>query len=278
MNILLTGAMGFVGKKIFYCLHKAGHNVVPLVRSGQEELALQHLGADRVLSSPDIFRMERYWWSSNCKGFDAVVHAAWYATPGKYLMSEKNLECLTGSLELARGAIDAGVGRFVGIGTCFEYDLNHEKLSIETPLKPSTLYGVSKASLFMLLEQMFQNNSVDFSWCRLFYLYGDGEDERRFIPYLKKQLSEGNDVKLTEGTQVRDFMDVSEVGERIANVVSGQQVGAINICSGKPITIRAMAEKIADDYGRRDLLKFGARPKNLLDPPVVLGVANDRNL
>ena len=128
----------------------------------------------------------------------------------------------------------------------------------------------------MLLEQMFQNNSVDFSWCRLFYLYGDGEDERRFVPYLKKQLSEGNDVKLTEGTQVRDFMDVSEVGERIANVVSGQQAGAINICSGEPITIRAMAEKIADDYGRRDLLKFGARPNNLLDPPIVVGVANDR--
>ena len=57
MNILLTGAMGFVGKNLFSCLYKAGHNVVPLVRSGQEELALQRLGADRVLSSPDIFKM-----------------------------------------------------------------------------------------------------------------------------------------------------------------------------------------------------------------------------
>ena len=28
-----------------------------------------------------------------------------------------------------------------------------------------------------------------------------------------------------------------------------------------------LAERIADEYGRRDLLRFGARPDNLADPP-----------
>jgi dTDP-6-deoxy-L-talose 4-dehydrogenase (NAD+) len=36
--------------------------------------------------------------------------------------------------------------------------------------------------------------------------------------------------------------------------------------------VRHFAEQIADEYGRRDLLEFGARPENLVDPPCVVGV------
>jgi hypothetical protein len=39
-----------------------------------------------------------------------------------------------------------------------------------------------------------------------------------------------------------------------------------------PITIKTLAERIADEYGRRDLLKFGAQPENLMDPPFIVGV------
>ena len=38
--------------------------------------------------------------------------------------------------------------------------------------------------------------------------------------------------------------------------------------------VRELAEQIADEYGRRDLLKFGARPDNLIDPPCVVGDKN----
>jgi hypothetical protein len=33
-----------------------------------------------------------------------------------------------------------------------------------------------------------------------------------------------------------------------------------------------LAEQIADEYGRRDLLRFGARPDSPADPPCVIGV------
>jgi dTDP-6-deoxy-L-talose 4-dehydrogenase (NAD+) len=58
----------------------------------------------------------------------------------------------------------------------------------------------------------------------------------------------------------------------IVDVAMGNRAGAINICSGIPITVRILAEQIADEYGRRDLLKFGARPDNLVDPPRVVGI------
>ena len=50
------------------------------------------------------------------------------------------------------------------------------------------------------------------------------------------------------------------------------QEGASN--AAVPITVRQLAEQIADEYGKRSLLRFGARPDNQIDPPCVLGVPN----
>ena len=69
-------------------------------------------------------------------------------------------------------------------------------------------------------------------------------------------------------------MDVMDAGRVIATVALGSQSGVVNVCSGQAVTIRQIAENIADDYGRRDLLKFGAREDNLMDPAFVVGVPN----
>ena len=58
----------------------------------------------------------------------------------------------------------------------------------------------------------------------------------------------------------------------IVDAALGTGQGPVNVCSGVPVTVRALAERIADEYGRRDLLQFGARADNLVDPPRVVGV------
>lgn len=50
----------------------------------------------------------------------------------------------------------------------------------------------------------------------MFFLCGEGEDERRLVPYLHKQLVKGEAVELTRGKQIRDFLDVSEAGRIIS--------------------------------------------------------------
>lgn len=273
-TILLTGASGFVGKQIVKALSTSSVRIVPVVRTGKESSFQNQPNVYRIVCSPDIFQESTDWWAEQCKNIDVVIHAAWYAEPGKYLQSSKNMDCLIGSLNLAKAAAIAGVQRFVGIGTCFEYDLSAGVLSKDTPLNPVTPYAGAKAALYMGLSQWLTQQSVDFAWCRLFYLYGEGEDERRLVPYLHKQLANGEMVELTSGKQTRDFLDVCEAGRIIAEVALGEQRGPINVCSGVPITVRQLAEQIADTYGRPDLLTFGARPDNLVDPPCVLGIPN----
>jgi nucleoside-diphosphate-sugar epimerase len=277
-TVLLTGTTGFVGKQIFKALNEKKVKIVPVVRSGKESLFRNQPNVVKIISSPDIFQESAGWWAEQCREIDIVIHAAWYAEPGKYLQSSKNMDCLTGSLKLAQGATSAVVKRFIGIGTCFEYDLSAGVLTKDTPLNPLTPYAGAKAALYMGLSKWLPQHSVEFAWCRLFYLYGEGEDERRLVPYLHKQLAKGETVELTGGEKIRDFLDVCKAGRIIANVALGEQVGAINVCSGVPITVRQLAERIADEYSRRDLLKFGTRQENLVDPPCVLGVPGFREL
>jgi len=273
-KILVTGATGFVGRQVVKSLAQSDVQLRLIVREGRESDAQALVRAAEIIETPDLFAESIEWWQRQCTDIDVVVHVAWYAEPGKYLDSPQNMDCLIGSLNLAKGAMLAGVKRFVGVGTCFEYDLTAGVLSVETAIKPITPYAAAKAALYMCLSQSLPHSSVEFAWCRLFYLFGEGEDPRRLVPYLRSRLEKGEPAGLTSGKQIRDFLDVSEAGRRVGSVALSTQTGAINICSGNPITVRQLAEQIADDYRRRDLLMFGSLKDILTDPICVVGIPN----
>jgi len=273
--VLLTGATGFVGRQVLQALNERGAAIRAVVRGGKQDHLPTTKCLESVVASPDLFAEQASWWAMVCNGVDTVIHAAWHVKAPTYLRSPKNLDCLTGTLNLAKGAAQAEVRRFVGIGTCFEYDLTEGKLSVATPLRPLTPYAGAKAAAFMALSQWLPEQSVEFAWCRLFYLYGEGEDGRRLVPYLRAQLAAGQAAELTSGNQVRDYLDVRDAGRMIADVALGAVQGPVNICSGVPVTVRQLAERIADEYGRRDLLHFGGREENEVDPPYVVGVRGE---
>jgi nucleoside-diphosphate-sugar epimerase len=271
-TVLLTGATGFVGTHLLGELLKRDVSVRAVIRHADVARMVSLYEFESLLGTDDLFQESAEWWSEACRGVDTVIHLAWYAEPGRYLQSPLNIDCLKGTLALAGGAITAGVRRFVGTGTCFEYELGPEGLSIDTPLWPQSVYAGAKVASYMALSTWFAQAGVEFAWCRLFYLYGEGEDNRRLVPYLRTQLAAGNPVELSSGVQVRDYLDVSEAATMLVDTALGDVLGAVNICSGDAVTVREFAESIADEYGRHDLLKFGARPDDPDDPPCVVGV------
>ena len=203
--VLLTGATGFVGRQVLRALGDRNVLVRLLVREAKRSQLETLSGIEKIVTTPDLFAEVGSWWANVCRGIDTVIHVAWYAEPGKYLQSSKNLDCLIGTLQLAQAAAEAGVRRFVGIGTCFEYDLTGGMLSVETPLWPLTPYAGAKAAAFMALSQSLPQQGVEFAWCRLFYLHGEGENPRRLAPYLRVKLRAGEAAELTSGNQIRDY-------------------------------------------------------------------------
>ena len=149
--VLLTGGTGFVGRHLAAELAARGYLLRFVVRTGRATAVTRTAALESVVETANLFTESVDRCADMCAGVDTVVHAAWYAEPGRYLVDEQNFACLTGSLTLGRGAAIAAVRRFVGLGTCFEYDTSVGRLSPDTPLKPASLYAAAKAATFLNL-------------------------------------------------------------------------------------------------------------------------------
>lgn len=273
-KFLITGSNGFVGKQVIKFLDTKNIDINIIVREKSELDPVLSECANKIYYSKDIFSETAEWWADKCKGVDVVLHLAWHTEPGKYLASEKNVDCLIGSYRLAMGAKISNIKKFVGIGTCAEYDFSEGVLSVETKLAPKTLYGSTKVALYHVLKNWFKESSIEFAWCRLFYLYGDGEHPNRLVPYLKRKLAAGEKVDLSDGNQIRDFIDVKVAGEIISKIAISSKVGDFNVCSGIPKSVKELVYEVAEEFSRPDLLNFGARPDNLTDFPKIVGIPN----
>ena len=211
-TVLITGATGFVGHQVLRQLSDSSVEIRAVIREGSQDKLIEGVPLEEVITTPDLFAESADWWAEACEGVDTVIHVAWYVESGEYLQSPRNLDCLTGSVSMAKGAARAGVRRITGIGSCFEYDLTEGSLSVESPLKPLSLYAATKTAVFSTLSQFLPSQGVEFLWCRLFYLYGDREDPRRLVPYIRSMLAAGKPAELGSGDQIRDFTDVAVAG------------------------------------------------------------------
>src|SRR5205085_676774 len=103
-----------------------------------------------------------------------------------YLTHEVNREWAQVSMRLA----EAFPGRFVGLGTCLEYDVaSAEGPCIEdrTPQRGDTLYARCKLELLAALEA----RECDFAWARVFFVYGPGDRPGRLIPWMFERFARG---------------------------------------------------------------------------------------
>lgn len=273
-KVFLTGASGFVGRQILRHLLAAGHEVTVAVRPGSMLRAALSTSDVNVALTRDLFAEREDWWASALAGHDTLIHAAWYVDPKTYQRSRLNFICTVGSIVMARAAARAGISHIIGLGTCMEYRLPSTRIQPDAPLGPSTIYSSAKLATWFTLQRHAALAGQRFSWCQLFYLYGEAEQPGRLAPYIRDCIARGEHARLSAGTQLRDYLDVADAGRMIAGIVDTRQAGVINICSGRPTTIRLFAERMAQALGRPDLLIFSTDPIPPSDPAAVVGVCN----
>jgi nucleoside-diphosphate-sugar epimerase len=198
----------------------------------------------------------------------AIVHCAWMTEHGAYWNAPENLDWVGATLSLAREGYARGAKRFVGVGTCAEYDWTAGEALSEntTPIKPATLYGVAKDAARRTLEAFAQVSDLSFAWARVAMLYGAGEHKDRFVASLARALVRGEPAKMSSGKAVRDFLDARDVGAAIAAVALARATGAVNIGSGQPVSLLHVGETLARLAGKPQLLQPGALPDRAGEP------------
>jgi len=276
MRVLITGVSGFVGSHTAREALREGWEVVGVVRNTSDSVRFADFRDQIELIEGDLGNVDALEEPIARVRPDVCIHHAWYAEPGKYPHALENIDSLHGTLQLILLLGRSGCRRFVGLGSCFEYDFRRGWLREDGPLDPLTLYAASKIACSQMLGKVAEKAEIEAAWVRLFYQYGPQEDLRRLVPAVTTALLKGENVDTTFGEQVRDFLHIEDVARGICAVAESDLQGPVNVGSGIPVTVRQIIESIGEATGRRDLVRFGARPYNPTDPPFI--VANNEKL
>lgn len=237
MKVLLTGATGFVGRYV----------AKELVRQGIDYLGLQRGMSrnDRAIQMDLLSANELEPFFQKFKPTH-LIHTAWYAEHGKYWDSELNLEWVMATKRLVESFCASGGEHIVITGTCAEYDWGHG-YSVEdvTPLNSATLYGICKDTTRRITELVVEKHEASLTWARVFFPYGPGEAPQRLIPSLFKAFNGDVPPFGVNSSSYRDLLHVEDAARGLVACAQNKFVGAVNICSGRPVQISEVVQKIA---------------------------------
>lgn len=257
--VLVTGAAGFVGAHVVRALLRRGLDVVALVRDTEACPRLRDVRERVCLAAADLEVPERVARVLDALGPAAIVHPAWYVHPGDYLSSPRNVPALLAAASLFEQAAARGA-RVVAVGSCLEYAPTARPMREDDPTLPASLYAACKLAAGVVGRALAATRGLRFTWARLFHVHGPGEAPERLLPAVARALRAGQPFELSPGDQVRDHLHVEDAAEALAHLACSDATGVVNVCSGRPLSLRELLTTLGEELGRTELLRFGARP------------------
>ncbi len=269
IKVALTGATGFIGRYVLEELNS--HNGVEVIAAARE---LQE--GDPVISNGRFVHMDISKPPANAFEAlgrpDILIHLAWHGLPNYRSLHHFEAELPT-QYAFLKQLVKQGLKSVVVAGTCFEYGMQSGSLSEEIETRPANPYGFAKDALRKQLQYLQAIYSFNLTWARLFYMYGDGQSDSSLIPQLTKAVERGDKVfNMSGGEQLRDYLPVTAVAEKMVSLALKQQnIGTINICSGKPLSVRNLVEKRIHDEQYDIELNLGFYPYPDYEPMAFWG-------
>lgn len=227
VRVLLTGGTGFIGREVYRTLQNSGIDIHLISRKTFSPMQKIH--------TVDILDYE----ATNCLikvlRPDALIHLAWDVSHGEFWSSSKNRLYTDASINLFDSFLDNGGEKIIATGTCAEYSTSELPVSEESKIDLHSLtpYGQEKRRL----SQWLTDRDCNFSWLRIFGIYGPGENPSRLIPIMVKALDSQIDFKPDNPSAFFDYVPVKQVGELIASCLKMDGLGILNIGTGESCAV-----------------------------------------
>jgi UDP-glucose 4-epimerase len=251
LNVLVTGATGFIGSHICRLLvEEKNYKVFGLSRSGNKK-NLKYLSnwKNFKVVAGDIMDESGLKKLIEGNSIETVLHVAAFIPDVEAHKSCK--ECIevnaVGTLSVLNAARSSGVKNFVYSSTMGVYSAPPKYVPVDEkhPTEPSTVYGMSKLFGEKLCEYYSERDPKKMNVAILRYsgVYGPGQKTDKAIPKFIDAALKGGPLELfSKGRQSSDFVFVGDVAK--ANVLAIGKSGTYNIGSGRETTVKELAEKI----------------------------------
>ncbi len=259
-GVFVTGGSGFIGGRLIERLCSDGHRVRALARSDAAAETVRRRGAEAVPGDlADVAAMR-----GGADGCELAFHAA--ATLGDWGRREDfERGNVDGSRNALRACREAGVGRFVHVGTEAALMAGRPLVDVDesAPLRPDSpaLYSSTKARAEMLVlaanSERFQTVVV-----RPRFVWGAGDTT--LLPVMVEMVRAGRFAWIAGGRHRTSTTHVE-------NVVEGLVLGARHGQPGNAYFVTDGAPVIFHDFVARLLGTQGVRPPERSIPAPVAG-------
>jgi len=265
MNILVTGANGFLGSNICNLLSKE-HNIFAVSRrfdklDKNNSICIQAEMSNYIILNDAIK-------NSN---IDILIHCAWMGGNSSLDVNELwQIENINYSKELLEICKSNNIKHFIGFGSSAEFGEQYKKFNEETICTPNTMYGVSKNCFKQISETFCRNNNISHTWIRPVYTYGPNDVETRLIPKTILSLLRNQNLTLNKCSSVIDYLFVQDFALAIKTIVEEKLPGSFVICSDQEIQVKNVVELIYNKIKPNCKLIFDEN-KSVLGPSYVCG-------
>lgn len=257
-RVLVTGASGFIGRRLVERLLRAGARVhaIDLVPAGVPGVS-EHL-CDLKDAAATAAAVE-------AADPEVVFHLAAFKqrTAAPVAFADAVLDNITGTLDLVVPLCGRpGLRSLVAVGTAEEYG------SAETPFvetmreAPVSAYSFSKTAMVQLLQTFHRVHGLPAVVVRPTLAYGPGQGTEMFLAALVTALLAGERFPMTAGEQTRDFVYVDDVVEGLLAAAATPEArgGVFNLGSAEPVRLRDLAETVEALTGTSGLVGLGEVP------------------
>jgi len=260
LNVVITGATGFIGSAVLAELLANGAHVTVLLRPDSDRRRLSaiqgfnELTYDGLLSKDIIHDLHE-------REPDIFIHCAWRGVGGieknEAFQIEVNIPLTTDSVELAAAV---GCKQWIGFGSQAEYGNPNRRINEDCPLEPTTLYGKAKLASGMAALALCEAYKMAGAWLRVFSTYGPGDAPSWFIPYIIQEFLGGHAPKLTKCEQLWDYLYVTDAARAVVATARGSVSGVFNLGSGSSYALKEYVELIRGELGSPTEAAYGAVP------------------
>ena len=259
MNVLVTGGFGYIGSRLLPELVRQGHRVGIAARHVPPHFAAA--AREHAFHAWDV----REPWSGQAPGrYDVLVHLAAandVDSADAAAALQVNAWGTRNALEFCRAH---AVPWFVYVSTFQVYGVWEGAVDDATVPMPSNDYGLTHWFAEEYVRMYGRGAGPRYVILRPTNIYGApahrSVDRWTLVPncFCREAVESGAITLRSSGRQERDFIGLGTLASRIAAVVGrldAHRDGVFTVSSGRSVTIRAVAELVAQRYA----VRFGRR-------------------